>query len=621
MDDSRGRRLIRQLGGFDVFCICAGAMISSGLFVLPGLVYAGTGPAVIFAYLLAGIFVLPVLFAKAELATAMPKAGGSYFFIERSMGSVAGTIGGFASWFSLSLKSAFALVGIGAFVTLISPGITEWQIKLIAVGFCVFFTVLNLISVKFTGRVQSLLVVVLITLLVLYVFRGAMSIDVQRYTPFMPFGRRALLAAVVFVSFGGLTKAASVAEEVRNPGKDIPYGMISAFLVVLMLYLSTVFVTVGLLGEGELAHSLTPISTGGHKILGAAGRAAMAFAAILAFVSTANAGILAASRFPLAMSRDRLLPRFLASTNRRFKTPHSSILCTGAFMITVILLLDLESLVKLASTMKIILFAFVLIACIIMRESRILNYKPVFVSPLYPWLHILGIICYGFLLYQMGGAVLLTAVGFVLASVLWHRLYVRGGAMRKSALVHIVERITAKEIAGDSLRAELSAVLSERDELIEDRFHKLVQRCEIIDIDKPITLTEFFTIVAEKLADRLHTDPDRLLDSFIQREQDTTTVIRPGLAIPHTTIDGEHQFELLMARCAPGVDFAETSPPVYAAFVMAGTRDERNFHLRVLSAIAQVAHAENFDRDWLRAGNIEDLRDIVLLAQRRRERG
>jgi amino acid transporter len=482
MHDSRGKRLIRELGGFDVFCISAGAMISSGLFVLPGLVYAEAGPAVILAYILAGIFVLPVLFAKAELATAMPKAGGSYFFIERSMGSVAGTVGGFASWFSLSLKSAFALVGIGAFVTLINPGITEWQIKLIAVGFCLFFTILNLISVKFTGRVQSLLVVVLIALLIMYVFRGAMSIDVQRYTPFMPFGRRALLLAVgmVFVSFGGLTKAASVAEEVRNPGKDIPYGMISAFFVVLMLYVLAVSVTVGLLDKGELAYSLTPISTGGHKIVGTVGRMTMAIAGILAFVSTANAGILAASRFPLAMSRDRLLPGFLAGTNERFKTPHFSIICTGAFMIVVILLLDLESLVKLASTMKIILFAFVVIACIIMRESRILNYKPLFLSPLYPWLHILGIVGYGFFLYQMGGAVLLTTAGFVLVSVLWHKLYVRGTALRKSALIHIIERITAKEIAGDSLRAELSTVLSERDELVEDRFHKLVQGCDVL---------------------------------------------------------------------------------------------------------------------------------------------
>jgi amino acid transporter len=157
MYNNQKKKLIRHLGGIDVFCIAAGAMISSGLFVLPTLVYAKVGPAVILVYILAGIIILPALFAKAELATAMPIAGGGYFFIERSMGSGAGTIGGFASWFSISLKSAFALVGIGVFATLINPNVTDWQIKFIAIGFCVFFTILNLISVKLTGRFQVFL--------------------------------------------------------------------------------------------------------------------------------------------------------------------------------------------------------------------------------------------------------------------------------------------------------------------------------------------------------------------------------------------------------------------------------------------------------------------------------
>ena len=146
MINGKNKRLLRQLSGVGVFSISTGAMISSGLFILPGLVYAKVGPAVILAYIIAGILVLPALFAKAELTTAMPKAGGSYFFIERSMGSAAGTIGGFSSWFSLSLKSAFALVGIGAFATLINPNISELEIKLIASGFCIIFIIINLIS-------------------------------------------------------------------------------------------------------------------------------------------------------------------------------------------------------------------------------------------------------------------------------------------------------------------------------------------------------------------------------------------------------------------------------------------------------------------------------------------
>ncbi|TKJ45474.1 hypothetical protein CEE35_03945 [Candidatus Aerophobetes bacterium Ae_b3b] len=621
MQSNQGRRLIRQLGGIDVFCIAAGAMISSGLFILPGLVYAKVGPAVILVYILAGILYLPTLFAKAELATAIPRAGGDYFFIERSMGSAAGTIGGFASWFSLSLKSAFALVGIGAFAILINPNITEWQIKLIAIGFCIFFTILNLISVKLTGKFQIFLVILLFILLFLYIFRGSMSLNVHRYTPFMPFDKRALLAAVglVFISFAGLTKVASIAEEIKNPVKNIPYGMILAFCTVLLLYGLTVFVTVGLLDGHQLAHSLTPISTGGYKIFGTVGSIIMAFAGILAFVSTANAGILAASRYPMAMSRDQLLPEFFTKVNKRFNTPHFTIIFTGIFMVTVILFLNLENLVKVASTMIIILFILVMLGSIIMRESRILNYKPTFVSPLYPWLPIFGLIGYGVLLSQMGIVALLAAGGFIVASIIWHKIYVREIAMRKSALIHIVERVTAKEIAGDSLGTELREILKERDKIVEDRFDKLVKGCEIIDIGKQITLIEFSTIVAKKIAERLKIDPKQLLDSLISREKESTTEVRPGLAIPHITIDGEHKFELVIARCEAGINFTQDLPPVYAAFVLVGSRDERNFHLRALSAIAQIAQDPDFDKNWLRAKNIEELRDIILLARRHRD--
>ncbi|MFH1904223.1 MAG: amino acid permease [bacterium] len=619
--DNQGKRLIRRLGGVDVFCIAAGAMISSGLFILPGLIYAKVGPAVILVYILAGILILPALFAKAELTTAMPKAGGDYFFIERSMGSAAGTIGGFASWFSLSLKSAFSLVGIGVFATLINPNITDWQIKLIAVGFCVFFTILNLTSVKFTGKFQVFFVILLISLLILYICRGITFIDAKRYTPFMLSDRHALFAAagMVFISFGGLTKVASIAEEVKNPTKNIPYGMILAFCVVLLLYGLTVFVTVGLLDKHELAYSLTPISTGGYKIFGKIGSLVMAIAAILAFISTANAGILAASRFPMAMSRDQLLPGFFANISKRFNTPHFSIMFTGIFMITTIMFLNLENLVKVASGMKIILFMLGILACIIMRESKILNYKPTFRSPLYPWLQIAGIICYGFLIYEMGTIAIFGMGSFILACILWHRIYVRKISMRKSALIHIVERITAKEIAGNSLGAELREVLKERDKIIEDRFDELVKRCEVIDITKQATLKEFFTIIAEKFANRLNMNVKQLLDSLIAREKTSTTVIKPGLAIPHIIIDGKHKFELVIVRCEAGINFIESSTPVYAVFILVGTRDERNFHLRALSAIAQITQDANFDKDWLHAKSIEELRDIILLGKRHRE--
>lgn len=622
MVNFKNKKLIRQLSALDVFCISSGAMISSGLFILPGIIYAKVGPAVILAYIFAGLFILPALFAKVELATAMPKAGGSYFFIERSMGSAAGTIGGFASWFSLTLKSAFSLVGIGVFMTLIIPNISEWEIKFIAIFFCLLFMIFNLTSVKLTGRIQIFLVFVLIGTLFLYILRGVMLINVHSYTPFMPFGKRSLFPAIgmVFISFGGLTKAASIAEEVKNPSKNIPYGMILSFLVVLLLYALTIFVTVGLLNQNELAHSLTPLSTGGYKIFGTFGIIIMAFAGILAFVSTANAGILSASRFPLAMSRDQLLPEFFAKINKRFNTPHFSIIFTGIFMMAFILFLNLENLVKVASTLKIILFMFVILASIIMKESKILNYKPTFSSPLYPWLPIAGLIAYSFFLYEMGPLALLTTGIFILISILWCKIYLKGTAMRKSALVHIVERVTAKEIAGESLVTELREILKERDEIIEDRFDELVKKCEIIDIGKQITLMQFFSLVANKLAKQLNINAQELLDSLIAREEESTTEVRPGLAIPHISIEGEQKFKLLVARCEAGINFSNDLPAVYVAFILVGSPDERNFHLRALAAIAQITQDADFDKNWLRAKNIEELRDILLLSKRPRNK-
>ena len=119
--DSNGH-LRKELGVLDIFSIAAGAMISSGLFILPGLAFAKTGPAVLISYGIASLLIIPAMLSKAELATAMPKAGGTYFFIDRSMGPLVGTIGGFAAWFSLAFKSAFALVGIGVFAILLNPG-------------------------------------------------------------------------------------------------------------------------------------------------------------------------------------------------------------------------------------------------------------------------------------------------------------------------------------------------------------------------------------------------------------------------------------------------------------------------------------------------------------------
>lgn len=612
-------KLKRELGLVDIFAIASGAMISSGLFILPGLAAARAGPAVVLSYVIGGMLALPTMLSKAELTTAMPKAGGDYFYISRSMGSAVGTVGGFASWFALSLKGAFALTGMAAYAAIL----TNMPIQVIGACLCIAFILINLAGVRQAATFQVLLVLALIGALVYFVFHGIPSVIVHRFSPFAPYGVGAVFstAGFVFISFGGLTKVASVAEEVRRPGVNLPLGMISSLMVVTALYAAVVFVTVGVLPGGELHGSLTPISTAAGVFGGKMGEAVIALAALLAFVSTANAAIMSASRYPMAMSRDHILPDFFRRINRKSDTPDVAILFTGGFMLVAILFLKLEMLVKLASTLLLMLYVLANLAVVLMRESKMLNYQPKFKSPLYPWTQIVGTMGGVFLIARIGTVPVVLAVSFCIAIFAWYFAYVRPRSFKEYALMRIVERITAKELTSYSLETELRDILRERDEVIEDRFDYLIKECPILDIEGPCELESFLEEVSRQLSDSLEIDARCLKNLLLEREKESSTVIREGTAIPHIVVEGEHRFSIAFARSREGIRFSEQNPKVHTVFVLAGTRDERNFHLRALAAIAQITQHRKFHERWMQARSKDELRDIILLGKRTRYPG
>lgn len=617
-------KLSKELGLLSVFSIASGAMISSGLFILPGLAYFKSGPAVILAYFIAGILVLPSMFSKAELSTAMPKSGGDYFFVNRSMGAGFGTIAGISAWFSLAFKSAFALVGVGAFASIIYPEITVFQIKIIAITFCVFFAIINLRSTKHAGRLQIIMVLGLLALLIFYITKGIPSVDNRNFDKFLTTDLKTLFmtAGMIFVSYGGLTKIASVAGEVRNPSRNIPLGMISAFVIVTIAYVVVVFVTVGILGDNLLAtapkqYSLTPISDAADLISGKPGMYLLSIAALLAFFSTANAGLMAASRNPMAMSKDRLLPQFFGKVNKKLKTPVNAIIFTSSFMILVIFL-PLETLVKTASTLQILLYIFVNVSVVIMRESGIQNYRPKFKSPLYPWLQITAVIAYLFLIFEMGFVPLITTAVFIISGLTWYWFYGRIWSNRESALLHFIRKVKDKDLNGYSLEDELLDIIREREDIQKDRFDHIIEKCIILDIKKSITKEKLFEMVSQNLSTHLDLDEDCLMNKLMQREEESTTVLTENLAIPHMIIEGEKEFDILLVRCKEGIYFSEENPQVQIVFVIVGSKDERNFHLQSLAAIAQIVQDLNFEKKWLNAANIERLRDIVLLGERKR---
>ncbi len=609
-------KLKKELNLLDVFCIATGAMISSGLFLLPGLAHARAGPAVVFSYFFAGLLAMTGMLSQAELVSAMPKAGGTYFYVTRSMGPAVGTIDGLITWFSLSLKSAFALLGMAAFTKLA----IKIDIHIIAVCLCIIFIATNIVGIKEASRIQVGMVSGLLLILLFYIVKGIPSINIHNFEPFAPFGLSSVFstAGFVFISFGGLLKVASIAEEVKNPAKTVPLGMILSLTIVTILYTLVVFVTSGVLGARVLDHSLTPVSDGASVFIGKKGMILMSFAAILAFVSTANAGIMASSRYPMALSKDRLIPDVFGETGKRFKTPHYSILLTGIFIITV-LFLKLDILVKVASTVLILTFIFSCLSVIIMRESMLQNYDPKFKSPLYPWVQIVGIIGFPFLVIEMGIEALVVFSLLIVGGLFIYWFYGRIRTSREYALLHLIQRITAKELTTRFMETELKEIIRERDEISLDRFDRMIQECIILDINDEMGLEEFFHLAAKTLSPRLEIDESELFRNLLARENESSTVIGPGLAIPHVVIPGEKHFDILIVRNRLGIKFSDTSQNINTLFLLAGTKDERNFHLRALSAIAQICQERNFHKKWSDAKSIEGLRDIILLGKRMRK--
>lgn len=609
--------LKKELTLLHIFCIASGAMISSGLFILPGLAFAKAGPAVILSYFLAGIFCIPTVLSIAELSTAMPRAGGDYFFIMRGFGPLLGTIAGFSTWFSLSLKAAFALIGVGAYLSVIS----HFSTTTVALVFCLVFILLNLIGVKEAGKAQVFFVIGLLGTLMAYIILAINNIDIKHFSPFFTKGITSLFstASFVFISYAGLIKVAALAEETKNPGKNIPLGLILSLTVVSIFYALTIFVTIGVMDSGALAVTLTPISDGASVVGGRFLKAIVSIGALLAFITTANAGIMSASRYPLSMSRDNLLPHIFQRISSKFKAPYISILATGLFMVVSILFLKLELLVKVASTMLILLYIFGNLTVILFRESRILSYKPKFYSPAYPYMQIFGILGGIFLLVEMGSFILFLTAIFIILGLIWYKIYAQKRATQDSALIYALEKLVArdKELAAEGLLTELKDIVIQRDEVMEDRFHELIAESQILDIEAPLEAKELFEKVSDLLSKNLKIEPQKLVHKFLEREKESSTVLRKGLAIPHIIVEGKKTFKILLVRAKAGIIFPNDEL-AHIIFILVGSSDERNLHLKVLAAIAQITYVTEFDKMWLAAGSKEELRNIILLAERRR---
>ncbi|MDR9364599.1 MAG: amino acid permease [Balneolaceae bacterium] len=629
----KSKKLHKQLGAFDVFSIATGAMFSSGLFLLPGIAAGETGPSVFLAYLVSGLLVIPTMLSKAELATAFPRAGGTYYIIDRALGPMMGSIGGFGSWFSLVFKSAFALIGMGAYISIFF----EVPITPIAIILTLTFGALNIFGAKETSRLQNILVITLLAIMAFYLVQGfshlfsigILDVHREQFTPFFTNGFQGFFGTVgmVFVSYAGLTKVVSLAEEVEEPDRNIPRGMFISIFVAIFVYVAGVYLMTSVLDPMAFREDLTPVATAGDVFLtwlpGDTGLILVVIAAISAFASTGNAGIMSASRFPLAMSRDKLVhPMF--SKIGRFSTPTISVVATTGMMVLLLLVFNVDEVAKLASSFKLLLFGLLNLAVIVMRESKIQEYDPGYKSSFYPWMQILGMLTSGVLIFEMGTVSIVFTVVVTVLSVIWYYYYAYGKIDRQGAIYHVHERLGQHKDGG--LEREMRRILQEKGLKEEDPYELVISRADIWDLeDRDTGYSEILDKACQNLSSKLAVSREDLFEAFNKMDEFGMIPIGNGASLNHTRLDMDINPEMFIVRIREGLrpqsgqSFSDEDgggQDLHAFFFLVSSEKKATQHLRFLAHIAEMIDKEDFLEKWIRAKDESELRKLLLRDER-----
>lgn len=610
-------KLKKELRLIDVFAIGTGTTLSGGLFLLPGLAAQEAGAAIILAYALAALPLIPAMLSTIELATAMPRAGGIYYFLDRTLGPFFGTIGGLGTWLSLMLKAAFALIGMGAYINIFLP---SFPIVPVAIVIALLLGLLNIFGSKLGSKFQIFLVTFVILLLSVFIGEGVFSIDITRFYNIFDVETSSLLgtAGLVYISYIGISKVISLSEEVKDPEKNIPRGVFLSLGVSLLIYILATAVMVGVIPMEELKGALTPAALAAEHFSGKIGVALISAAAMLSFISVANTGTMSASRYPLAMSRDHLMPPLFRNLGKG-GTPTTAIIVTVGVIVATIVFFDPLKIAKLASAFQLLIFAFICISVIVMRESKIQSYDPGFKSPLYPYTQIFGVISSVWLIFEMGITPILFSTGLILAGALWYVYYAKKRVNRNGAVYHIFERLGRERY--DGFERELRDILKEKGLREKDPFDEVVLRSHIIDLHEHSQFESVAYEASKIIAENVNYTADELFKRFMDGTKIGATPVTHGVALPHLHIDGLRKPLLVLVRNREGIKITYNNPMnddiedteiINAVFFLVSPEGNPTQHLRMLAQIAGRVDEETFETEWDSAASEFELKQTLL---------
>ena len=443
----------RDLGLFDATMLGVGAMIGAGIFVLTGIAAGQAGPGSIVAFALNGVVTLFTAFSYAELAAAVPEAGGGYAFVRRAFPGVVGFTAGWMLWFAYTVACSLYALGFAGyfweFFLKYIPGITDGvfsvlgpRAAIVVVTLLVgaFFIRLNVRGAEVTGKAENFLTLAKLGILAVFIyyglrrFAGNPDAALANFEPIFPMGASGVLVAMglTFIAFEGYDLIATVAEEIKEPEVNIPRAMMIALGITVVMYLLIVFVSLASVqpAEGQSWQFLgqykeTAIVRAAEDFMPAFGVGVIVFGGLFSTMSALNATILASSRVAFSMGRDNWLPKQMAQIHPQRRTPHVAIVATGVILLVMAVTLPIEAIGSAASLIFLLTFAMVNLSVIVLRrKAPELNRR--FRVPFYPITPVLGIVLNVFLaVYQFKFQPLawFVAVGWILVGVLIYFAY------------------------------------------------------------------------------------------------------------------------------------------------------------------------------------------------------
>ena len=455
--------LRRELGPVALITLGIGAVIGAGIFVYTGIVASqNAGPALTLSMVLAGIACAFAGICYAELASMIPVAGSAYTYAYATMGELIAWIIGWDLVLEYSLSSSSVAVGWSGYAVILlgelgitipprltgAPGTSvvlpdgstvTALFNMPAVIVCLAITALLVVGIRESARVNTTIVIIKVAVLALFVIVGAQYVNTANLNPFIPpntgqfgsFGWSGILrgAGIIFFAYIGFDAVSTASQEAKNPGRDIPIGILVSLAICTVIYIAVGLVMVGLVPYTSLnvpSPIAVAIQATGLKWL----PPIVNIGAICGLSSVILVNLLAQSRIFYSMSRDGLLPPAFAKLHPRFRTPHVTTAIIGVLVATVAGLFPIAVLGQLVSMGTLLAFAIVCAGVLILRRIEPDVPRP-FKTPGMPWVPIFGtLIC----LYLMSGLPLRTWIRLFVWLAIGLTIYFGYGRFRAAAL-------------------------------------------------------------------------------------------------------------------------------------------------------------------------------------------